>query len=63
MGGLPVLQAFYQALGRASNVEARSNDQSLGLYWLALGQDRKVREIKPSARVSFFKAFGITPDH
>jgi hypothetical protein len=60
-GGLPVVGAFYEALARgAKNV--RSDDTSLGLYWMALGQDRKNTPIRPETRVSFYKAFGYTPD-
>jgi hypothetical protein len=60
-GGMPVLQNFYAALARGGK-NVRSVDTSLGLYWLALGLSRQIREPSSSTRVSFFKAFGITPD-
>jgi hypothetical protein len=60
-GGIPVLQSFYLSMTKDGK-SVRSQDTSTGLYWMALGLDRVVKPIHPSARLSFFKAFDITPD-
>jgi hypothetical protein len=60
-GGIPVLDAFYSMMARgAKNV--RSQDTNTGLYWMAIGMDRVSGEPSTDSRVSFFKAFDITPD-
>jgi len=61
MGGMPVAQSFYAALGRGAK-DVKLNDTSLGIYWLALGMSRKFTSISPEVRLSFMKAFDITPD-
>jgi hypothetical protein len=62
--GVPVLQAFYSAL-------KRSGDGTFGAHpWLsgtgmirnARGLESVVAEITDEARVSFYEAFGVTPD-
>lgn len=60
-GGLPVLQNFYRALARGAK-DVRSNDTSLGLYWAAIGLDRKYTPVSARTRFSFYLAFDITPD-
>jgi hypothetical protein len=61
-GGMPVVGAFYEALARGAK-DVRSDDTSTGLYWMALGQNRTNQGIiSAETRVSFFKAFGYTPD-
>lgn len=60
-GGMPVIGEFYNWMSRgAKNV--RSEDTSLGMYWMSLGMDRKLTTISQETRYSFFKAFDITPD-
>lgn len=63
-GGVPVLQAFYTALlrnGKPSNVGKHPWMES-GFQMLAKGLDRGARTVKPVARASFWRAFGIMPD-
>lgn len=61
MGGMPVVGAYYSALARGTKMR-RVDDETLGIYWMAVGLDRKCTAPLSQTRVSFFLAFGITPD-
>lgn len=57
--GIPVLQAFYTGLiGRGTN---RVEHSGTGMAYLAQGLVATPRPISEEARLSFYKAFGITP--
>jgi hypothetical protein len=66
--GVPVLQAFYKALV-ASGKTGKFDDAVLGnrshqyKLQVAAGHLARARPIVVDTRVSFFKAFGITPEH
>lgn len=64
-GGIPVLQAWYTILTRhglgGSNI-LTSKDFHPGLRYMASLAKRKRADIKPYARYSYWKAFGLTPD-
>ncbi len=59
-GDLPVLGAFYRALGRGTQFVRASTPRS-GMEWLAIGMNRRFAPVTDAARVSFFKAFDFTP--
>lgn len=64
-GGVPVVQEFYMAMHRAGNgAKPLVGELTLesGFARLAIGMDRKYQEVSPETRVSFWRAFGITPD-
>lgn len=65
-GGIPVLDSFYRSFVRAGgNAKPLSlSDPTLtgGLFWAAKGMNRRGFSISDDARVSFFIAFGLTPD-
>jgi hypothetical protein len=62
-GGIPVFQEFYNRLvvGSEGKCDTRVV-QSWGVRALATGMDRCYGDISPSARASFYWAFGIMPD-
>lgn len=61
--GLPMMQDFYLALGRGAEGAKVDNDKSYsGMKVMARGLSPETREISVEARVSFWKAFGVTPD-
>ncbi len=65
--GIPVLQEFYKMYGRwGRGVRDKAMDQHLlrntGRLFYGVGLDPRVLPITPEARVSFWKAFGMTPD-
>lgn len=62
--GIPVFQEMYQAYmrnGKPSNMSEAVFMQS-GSRQLSRGMDPSYREVTAEARVSFFIAFGMTPD-
>lgn len=66
-GGVPVIQSFYQALGRtAASIPAKVSQKHLeldgGLKYMSRGMDRKIKTVSQASRYSFYLAFGITPD-
>jgi hypothetical protein len=75
-GGIPVYQDFYSSFIRAStgmqvtrakqNSRRRKNspdvELSNGMVWLSAGMKRKYQKILPETRLSFWIAFGVTPD-
>jgi len=66
-GGLPIAQSFYQALNVISKglrvKLVNSVGWECGFVNLSRGMSRRVSDVPDSARVSFYKAFGILPDH
>jgi hypothetical protein len=64
-GGVPILTYFYRMLVRFSRgAEGWGDHPSLraGMIYMSQGMDRKHSEPTPTARVSFYEAFGVTPD-
>lgn len=64
-GGVPVQQEFYMAMMRGAHSSGRlATDPSMesGFMRLAKGMDRKYSEIHPRTRLSYYIAFGVTPD-
>lgn len=62
--GMPVFQEMYSAMmrnGRKSNMSEAVFMQS-GSRMLSLGMESKASFVTSDARVSFFSAFGLTPD-
>lgn len=60
--GMPVMQSFYQMLGRGVGNSKVDQDKSMsGMKYMALGLDPKIEPITDEARLSFWKAFGFTP--
>lgn len=62
--GLPVLQEYYQAMIRGGKPGGRVTEKLVesGFYRLSRGMDPKFKPVSQAARVSFYYAFGITPD-
>lgn len=64
-GGIPVMQEYYRAYvrGRGRNRAYRGSRLiETGMWQLAQGMSRPVAPVSVQARVSFERAFGITPD-
>jgi hypothetical protein len=59
--GVPVMQEFYLALTRGVT-PLHKDVYRCGADFLARGMASRVREVADCARVSFFMAYGITPD-
>jgi hypothetical protein len=62
--GVPVMQAMYQAMmrsGRPSNMSEAVFMQS-GSRMMSAGMDAKTSAVSDDSRVSFWLAFGVTPD-
>lgn len=76
--GIPIVQSFYLSLLKGSQDKvmrgARQNSSrrkrrleddpcfETGMFMLAVGMEAKSRSIVPESRLSFWMAFGITPD-
>lgn len=61
--GVPVMQAFYECLGRhASAVAQERFVEDTGMSRLSQGLGRRSRVVTEEARYSFWLAFGIPPD-
>lgn len=62
-GGIPVLQEFYNCLAKAGRHYKKVGDvQSWGVRSLGIGMTRSYTAISDASRVSFWEAFGITPE-
>lgn len=61
--GIPVMQSFYQYLGRGLDLAAAKRNEDSGFGRMARGRVARVQPITVEARVSFWEAFGITPGH
>lgn len=64
-GGLPVMQEYYRVFQRSGAGALRYTDdfRDQGLWWQSQGMSRRVEEPSDAARVSFWKAFGVSPTH
>jgi len=61
--GMPVLQAFYDMLGRGTTGFKESRiDQHSGMVRMSKGLESKQNFVSDEARLSFFRAFGIDPE-
>jgi hypothetical protein len=54
------MPAFYHFLGRGSSYK-RAQEYETGMDYLAHGMSYHGRAVTPRSRLSFFKAFGLTP--
>lgn len=62
--GVPVFQSMYQCYirnGVPSNI-GKSPAMASGARFMSVGMEARVMEIIPLARVTFFEAWGVTPD-
>lgn len=57
--GIPVMQSFYQSL---PDSKKKAIIPEYGFKKMVEGMEPKVVAITPQSRVSFYKAFGVTPD-
>lgn len=62
-GHLPVFKAFYGAIGRGAGKRVDRDKVEDGLKRMSKGLSNASRPITDAARVSFYTAFGITPQH
>jgi hypothetical protein len=61
--GLPILEEYYLALQRgATRKNWKRRDYESGMQFMAHGMSREEKEVTPEARVSFWLAFGYTPE-
>lgn len=61
--GIPILQEYYLCLTRgATRKEWRRTEYESGMQFMAHGMDRKSSKVSTAARVSFWQAFGYTPE-
>lgn len=60
--GIPISQAWYEALGRKELLVAPTQFTT-GMHFLSRGLHPRHLEIHPDTRVSFYEAFGVLPDH
>lgn len=58
-GGIPILDAFYRMLIRNSGGVVPCALERNGFYYLSKGMTRKNMSISDTARISFYRAFGI----
>lgn len=62
-GDLPVLGAYYTAMGRGAVFKPRYQRQITGMEQLAKGMGQKCWcEPAPETRMSFYRAFGVSPN-
>lgn len=64
-GGIPVQQEFYAAFMRGTSSAGNMNKDPVmetGFMRLAAGMNRKYTEVHPRTRLSYYIAYGITPD-
>lgn len=62
-GGVPVFQEFYQSYIRNGNfLRSMSTGHSWGVRTLIRGMKRTYGAVSPRTRLSFWVAFGVTPD-
>jgi hypothetical protein len=60
-GDMPVYNAFYEMIGRNTRFR-RSKELVRGVHYLARGMEGKRRPVSAVSRVSFFRAFDVTPE-
>lgn len=66
-GGIPIMAEFYRAFGRAGKFKGKNKILSNaalfeGMFKACIGMNRKDHGIHADTRVSFYHAFGVTPD-
>lgn len=61
--GVPVFQAFYGLLGRMGTPMSPEDMGEVGMRQWIHGLEARVLPITDDARVSFWKAFGVLPEH
>lgn len=68
--GIPVLPSFYRHLGKTGRLGKMSKKQlrlreflmrNSGTYWHSRGCDSGTQEVTEEARLSFYRAFGVSP--
>jgi hypothetical protein len=62
LGGMPVLNAFYEALRRGAKIIDDPDPDFGGIYWMSRDMNLTGRSVTPLARYSFYLAFDISPD-
>lgn len=62
-GGVPVQEQFYAALNCGAPTISAAPQLESGFARLAKGMNRQMGHIGPEARASYWKAFGVLPDH
>jgi hypothetical protein len=61
-GNMPIYWQFYNMLNVGGKHRRKDQRPEDGLQWMAQGMDSTRGEPHPDSRVSFWRAFGITPD-
>jgi len=59
---MPIFSEFYACLRRGAGSAVDRDDTPTGFSMLAKGMNMRGMPVTDEARVSFFKAFDITPD-
>jgi hypothetical protein len=67
--GIPVIPSFYRCLGRSGKIARNRKERTLqeflmrnsGTYWHSRGCDSGTQEVTNEARLSFYRAFGVSP--
>jgi len=62
--GIPVLQSYFEAMGRGKRASMKLDERirESGMFQLAAGLKSRIAPITMHARMSFYYAFGVTPD-
>jgi hypothetical protein len=62
--GVPVMQEFYKFYCRNGMKSKMKNAVGMqtGFFFLSIGMEAKVSPVEDDTRLSFYKAFGLTPD-
>jgi hypothetical protein len=61
-GAVPIYQEFYRYLGRGSSAKVKKHRPTSGFEYLARGMITAKDEPSSRTRVSFWRAFGVSPD-
>jgi hypothetical protein len=59
-GDIPVLNAYYNFIGKGMSPSSKFTPEINGMYFLSLGMDKRFVEPTIETRISFQRAFGIT---
>jgi hypothetical protein len=64
VGGMPIVQSYYLALQRGAKRKnwKRPANYTTGMQFMAHNMNRKISDPTPEARLSFYLAFGYTPE-
>lgn len=60
--GVPIYAAFYRMLGRNAGTKRDTDVDLTGMHFMAKDMANDTSNITPTARYTFWLAFGITPD-